>query len=112
MGRLVQSPLTGDMVTPTEAARHNAQIGISFGLDMPDPDGVELAVDMVTHPSHYQGKGGLEAITVIRAFGLDESFELGSATKYLLRADAKGSKVENIRKARQMLDMWLEEHDT
>ena len=67
--------------------------------------------DMVKQPAHYQGKGGLEAITVIRAFGLDESFELGSATKYLLRSGAKGSKVENIKKARQMLDMWLTEHD-
>jgi len=67
--------------------------------------------DPVAHPSHYQGKGGLEAITVIRAFGLDESFELGSATKYLLRANAKGSKIENIKKARQMLDMWLSEHN-
>jgi hypothetical protein len=67
--------------------------------------------DIISRPSHYVGKGNLEAITVIRAFGLDESFELGSATKYLLRAGAKGSKIENIRKARQMLDMWLAEHD-
>lgn len=66
--------------------------------------------DPVQHPNHYQGKDGLEAITVIRAFGLDESFELGSATKYLLRSGSKGSKVENIKKARQMLTMWLEEH--
>lgn len=67
--------------------------------------------DAVKNPTHYQGKGGLEAITVIRAFGLDNSFELGGATKYLLRSGLKGSKVENIKKARQMLDMWLEEHE-
>lgn len=68
--------------------------------------------DMVKQPAHYVGKDGLEAITVIRAFGLDKSFELGSATKYLLRSGTKGSKVENIKKARQMLDMWLDEHAT
>ena len=73
--------------------------------------GTKTESDMVKQPAHYQGKGGLEAITVIRAFGLDESFELGSATKYLLRSGSKGSKVENIKKARQMLDMWLEEHE-
>jgi len=80
-------------------------------ISPPNPSGHLGATNsMIERPNHYVGKDGLEAITVIRAFGLDESFELGSATKYLLRWNAKGSTVENIKKARQMLDMWLAEN--
>jgi hypothetical protein len=40
----------------------------------------------VDHPAHYQA-GGIEAIDVIEAYGLN--FSLGSAVKYLLRAGRK-----------------------
>lgn len=52
--------------------------------------------DMVNHPPHYKA-GGIEAIDVIEAFGLD--FCCGNAVKYILRADRKGDALENLRKA-------------
>jgi hypothetical protein len=52
--------------------------------------------DMVNHPSHYQGKG-LECIQVIKAFEL--GFNLGNAIKYILRADKKGLKKQDLQKA-------------
>lgn len=53
--------------------------------------------DMVDHPPHYRGAGGMEAIDVIEAFGLD--FNLGNAVKYILRAGRKGDPLEDLRKA-------------
>lgn len=59
--------------------------------------------DMVNHPPHYKGDG-LEVIDVIEAFGL--GFSLGNAVKYILRADKKGRRVEDLRKA-----VWYLTHE-
>ena len=59
--------------------------------------------DMVNQPPHYQGKG-LEAIQVIEAFGLHQSFCLGNVVKYILRAGKKGDALEDLKKARWYLD--------
>jgi hypothetical protein len=52
--------------------------------------------DMVNHPKHYNVKG-FEVIDIIDAFGLN--FNMGNALKYLLRADRKGNKEQDINKA-------------
>lgn len=60
----------------------------------------------IDHPAHYQTAGhgqpgNLEAIDIIEAYGLDESFALGNALKYLLRAGRKGGDLAvDVRKAR------------
>ena len=61
--------------------------------------------DMVNHPAHYQSEGGLEVIDVIEAFGL--GFCDGNAIKYILRAGKKGSREEDLKKARWYLDRML-----
>jgi hypothetical protein len=96
------SPLTGQMVEREVAEAHAAELREAS---------VSYAGDMVAHPQHYKGSDGTEAIDVLRAFNLDMSFELGSAVKYLLRSERKGSKIQDIKKARQMLDLWLERND-
>lgn len=53
--------------------------------------------DAVDNPIHYQSESGLEAIEVIEAFELN--FNLGNAIKYILRADKKGNKVQDLDKA-------------
>lgn len=50
----------------------------------------------VDHPEHYTANG-IEAIDVIDAFGL--GFNLGNVVKYVLRADRKGERLEDLRKA-------------
>lgn len=62
--------------------------------------------DMINHPPHYRGEGGIEAIDVIEAWGLD--YHLGNAVKYILRADRKGKRDEDLKKARWYLRRWLE----
>ena len=52
---------------------------------------------MVVHPQHYQSDGGIEAIDVIESFEL--GFNLGNAIKYILRAEKKGNKKQDLEKA-------------
>jgi hypothetical protein len=57
---------------------------------------IEPQPDMVNHPPHYT-VNGIEVIDVIDAFKLN--FNMGNALKYLLRADRKGNKEQDINKA-------------
>lgn len=49
------------------------------------------------NPKHYIGAGGVQAIDVIEAFGL--GYTLGNVIKYVLRADCKGERKVDLRKA-------------
>jgi len=61
------------------------------------------AAETVDHPAHYGGAANpYEAIKVIEAWGL--GFCLGNAVKYIARHDKKGSRVEDLRKARWYLE--------
>lgn len=52
--------------------------------------------DMVNHPKHYTSHpSGVECIEITRHMG----FNLGNAVKYIWRADLKGKRVEDLRKA-------------
>ena len=63
---------------------------------------------MVSHPSHYQSKSGLEVIDVIEAFteGLEgiEAVDTGNAIKYICRWKDKNG-VQDLEKA-----MWYIQH--
>jgi len=65
-------------------------------------------VDMVNHPTHYQTKHGLEAITVIEDFtnGLNgiEACDTGNVLKYMMRWHKKNG-IEDVKKAK-----WYIEH--
>jgi hypothetical protein len=58
------------------------------------------APDNVNHPSHYK-VGGIETIDFIEAKKL--GYNLGNVVKYLTRADHKGNKLEDLRKAQWYL---------
>lgn len=59
--------------------------------------------EAVDHPAHYGGADDpFEAIKVIEAWGL--GFCLGNAVKYISRAGKKGSKLEDLKKARWYVD--------
>ena len=63
---------------------------------------------MVSHPSHYQSKSGLEVINVISAFteGLEgiEAVDTGNAIKYICRWKDKNG-IQDLEKA-----MWYIQH--
>lgn len=58
-------------------------------------------MDQVNHPEHYQADG-IEAIDVIEAFHL--GFNLGNAIKYILRADRKENRWQDLAKAKWYID--------
>lgn len=63
------------------------------------------ADDMVNHPPHYK-TGGIETIDFIEAKQLD--YHLGNVVKYISRADSKGDKLENLKKAQWYLNRVIE----
>jgi len=64
---------------------------------------MESNSNMVDHPKHYQGKN-FEVIDIINDYSLN--FELGNAIKYILRADKKGNKKQDLEKA-----IWYLNHE-
>jgi len=60
----------------------------------------EPTPDPVNHPSHYK-VGGIETIDFIEAKKLN--YNIGNVVKYLTRADHKGNKLEDLRKAQWYL---------
>ena len=63
--------------------------------------------EQVNHPLHYGGEENPhEAIKVIEAYNLN--FCIGNVIKYVLRAGKKGSKIQDLKKARWYLDREIE----
>ena len=58
-------------------------------------------VDFVNHPPHYT-TGGIETIDFIEAKQLN--YNLGNVVKYITRADHKGNRAEDLRKAKWYLE--------
>jgi len=56
--------------------------------------------DPVNHPAHYK-IGGIETIDFIEAKAL--GYHLGNAVKYIPRADHKGNRLQDLRKAQWYL---------
>jgi hypothetical protein len=59
------------------------------------------AQDNVNHPSHYK-MGGIETIDFIEA--KDLGYHLGNVIKYITRADHKGNRLEDLKKAQWYLN--------
>ena len=59
-----------------------------------------VLADPVNHPTHYTSHpSGIEVICITRHMG----FNLGNVIKYVLRADHKGNKIEDLKKAQWYL---------
>jgi hypothetical protein len=63
------------------------------------------ADDMVNHPPHYK-TGGIETIDFIEAKNL--GYNLGNVVKYISRADYKGERLENLKKAQWYMNREVE----
>ncbi len=75
-----------------------------------------ITFDEIDHPKHYQACGGeleadgtpkYETIKVIESFGANNGFCMGNVIKYLLRAEYKGSCLDDLRKAGWYLNRYL-----
>jgi hypothetical protein len=78
---------------------------------LPIQTSVEQAPDMVNHPPHYT-VNGIEVIDVIENYKLN--YRLGNVVKYVLRADLKGNRLQDLKKALWYLQREIdktEKHD-
>ena len=81
--------------------------------DLHDPL-TQARLEAVSHPEHYKGLCGLEAIEVMRNFlpkyqNSHVSYLIGNVIKYVLRAPSKGKEMEDLMKAREYLDLAIKE---
>jgi len=67
----------------------------------------EQIADVVNNPAHYT-VGGIETIDFIEAKNLN--YRLGNAVKYISRADHKGNRLENLKKAQWYLNREIERY--
>jgi hypothetical protein len=66
-----------------------------------NPNYLVRQVDVVNHPAHYK-VGGIEVIDFIESKGF--SYNLGNVVKYVSRADHKGNRLEDLKKAQWYLN--------
>lgn len=87
------SPIEGSWVTPVKQRL----------LSAADIDRIRAGkeVDMVNSPPHYK-VGGMETIDFIEAKQLN--YNLGNVVKYITRADHKGNRIEDLKKAKWYLE--------
>ena len=94
-----QAMLAHKIGVPVEdyAREHGEVVGIAPVAPVaPAP----VKADPVNHPAHYT-TGGIETIEFIEAKKL--GYNLGNVVKYITRADHKGNKLEDLRKAQWYL---------
>lgn len=68
----------------------------------------ERQPDMVNHPPHYT-VNGIEVIDVIENYKLN--YKLGNVVKYVLRADLKGNRLQDLKKALWYLQREIEQSE-
>ena len=81
--------------------------------DLHDPL-TQARLEAVSHPEHYKGVCGLEAIEVMKNFlpkyqNSHVSYLIGNVIKYVLRAPGKGKEMEDLMKAMEYLDLAIKE---
>ena len=64
--------------------------------------------EMVNHPDHYQGNK-FEVLDIIEDYEL--GFHLGNAIKYILRADNKGNRKQDLKKAIWYIQREIDRED-
>lgn len=84
-----------------------------LSTDLHDPL-TQARLQAVSHPEHYQGVCGLEAIEVMRNFlpkyqNSHVSYLIGNVIKYILRAPSKGKEIEDLMKAQKYIGFAIDE---
>ena len=93
-------PHTQRLVELTGAIADNIERNRAMQIELFEPKS-----DPINHPAHYK-IGGIETIDFIEAKNL--GYNLGNVVKYITRADHKGNKLEDLRKAQWYLTRAIE----
>lgn len=75
---------------------------------------MQTRLEAVSHPDHYQGVCGLEVFEVMKNFlpkyySSYVSYLIGNVIKYILRAPSKGKEIEDLMKAKEHLELAINE---
>ena len=81
--------------------------------DLHDPL-TQARLQAVSHPEHYKGVCGLEAIEFMwnflpKHYSSYVSYLIGNVIKYVLRAPSKGKETEDLMKAQTYLGLAIDE---
>jgi len=82
-----------------------AELAKKLGANTITLGAVQEPIDMVNDPPHYKS-GGIETIDFIESKELN--YRLGNVIKYITRADRKGSRQEDLKKALWYLQREIE----
>lgn len=89
--------------------RKNPMVGISNDRTKID----DKAVDLVNKPPHYSirlpNNIEIDCIDIIKALGLTNNYWRASVFKYIWRADKKGDKLKDLKKAVRFIQYEIEE---
>jgi hypothetical protein len=70
-------------------------------------NGIDM-VDMIDHPPHYcNHPSGVECIDIVEHM----NFCCGCAIKYIWRADEKGDDIQDLKKARWLIDREIKRRE-
>jgi hypothetical protein len=100
MGKAKASQPKKIILRSSEVALAN-KLGITTEQYARSKAGLPPRADNVNHPSHYK-MGGIETIDFIEAKNL--GYHLGNVVKYITRADHKGNRLEDLKKAQWYLN--------
>jgi hypothetical protein len=94
VGEVQKAGLSPERIAELSAQAAKPKARMQIEMFEPKPDAVN-------HPTHYK-VGGIETIDFIEAKKL--GYNLGNVVKYLTRADHKGNKLQDLRKAQWYLE--------
>jgi hypothetical protein len=100
--KLASKPIRIELIKPQDKkAIAEVLHTITQGRGKEQPRLRMQSADNVNHPPHYK-VGGIEVIDFIESKGL--TYNLGNVVKYVSRADHKGNKLEDLKKAQWYLN--------
>jgi len=105
VGEVQKAALSPERIAELTAQAAKPKARMQSAEDNHQIEMFEPKTDPVNHPAHYK-VGGIETIDFIEA--KDLSYHLGNVVKYVTRADHKGNKLEDLRKAQWYLTRAIE----
>jgi len=102
--KVASKPKAATRPTPKVIAPPAKKVAAATGLVVRELQPPPQVAEVIDHPAHYH-QGTYETINVIEAWEL--GFHLGNAVKYIARAGKKGSRVDDLRKAKWYIDREL-----
>jgi hypothetical protein len=101
MGKAKKAKLPKKIILRSAEVALANKLGVTTEQYARSKAGLPPKKDNINHPEHYK-TGGIETIDFIEAKNL--GYHLGNVIKYITRADHKGNRLEDLKKAQWYLN--------